>query len=385
MMTPEGLSALEAACGLVFGGDVYVAPRHRVVPPRPEIALIDAMVEPLRRPPCVVAFSGGRDSSLVLAAALAAARRECLAPPVALTLRFPHDPDSQESEWQERVIAQLGINDWVRVELAGGLDVVGAEAQRGLIEHGPLFPANAHLLTPMLEHAAGGTIVSGLGGDELFGLWQRRRLANVAARRERPSIRDAARLVGAVAPPRLRLTAVRRRERPATIPYLRADAQARLNERMWLQRAHATLRWDHHVLSVPNAYSLRAAVRDIGRVAALGDVEYRAPLLTAGLTESLAAAGGWRGFGGRSETLRALFSNLLSEDVLSRRSKATFSHAFFTDQTRRFAQEWSGDGLDESVVDPVVLRRTWSKPVVDFRSALLLQSAWCHDHAAARC
>ncbi len=237
----------------------------------------------------------------------------------------------------------------------------------------------------MRDFAAGGTIVSGLGGDEMFGLWRRRHLANVAAGRERPRLTDAIRVAGAVAPPRVRQLAVRRRELPAPIPYLRAEAQAEIDRRIALQYAYGTCRWDRHALSVPLARSLTVAVRDIGRLAADGNVAYSAPLLDRRFAQSLAEAGGWRGFGGRTATLRALFGNLLPMDVLERRSKATFSHAFFTDETRRFAEEWSGGGLDESVVDPAVLRPIWAAPVVDFRSALLLQSAWCHDHATVRC
>ena len=108
-------------------------------------------------------------------------------------------------------------------------------------------------------------------------------------------------------------------------------------------------------------------------------------MLDAGFTGALAAAGGWRGFGGRSDTMRAVFSDLLPPDVLSRRHKATFNDAFFTAETRRFADTWSGEGLDDSVVDADAVRAAWRGDVVDYRSALLLQSAWLHDHRAAAC
>ena len=390
MLTPVGMSALETACNQVVGlidltPDAAGDAKDRAVPSRPVDALIDALADALRRPPCVVAFSGGRDSSLILAAAVAAARREGLPPPVPITMRFPGDPESEESAWQERVISNIGLDEWIRIEFPDGLDVIGDVAQRGLTEVGPMYPGNAHLMVPMLEHAAGGTIVSGVAGDELFGLWRRRHLADVAAGRERPRLSDAVRLAGAVAPARVRSAVLRRQIENAQLPWLRPAAQAQLDEHAVLQRVYATPRWDHHVRSVERARSLTLVVRDVGRLTATHGVEFRAPMLAPRFTASLAQAGGWRGFGGRAATLRTLFGELLPADVIERRSKAVFSHAFFTDVTRRFAHEWSGEGLDESLVDADALRRTWTAPVVDFRSVLLLQSAWCNDHATARC
>ena len=368
----------------MFGGDGAGKPVPGAPPP-PAVGLTDALVPALQRPPCAVAFSGGRDSSLVLAAATAAARREGLAPPVAITLRFPGAPDSEETEWQQRVIGHLGVTDWVRLELPEGLDVIGPSARRLLLEHGPFYPANAHLVEPMLDHVAGGTIVSGLGGDELFGLWERRRVADVAARRARPRWSDAAPLAAMLAPPRVRMHLPRRRRLAAPVPWLRPAAQAELDAIVAEQHAHSTSRWDRHVLAVPGARSLALATRDIGRIAAVSGADFRVPLLDPGFTAALAVAGGWRGFGGRGATLRALFSELLPDDVLGRRSKATFNDAFFTTDTRRFAEQWSGRGLDESVVDPIVLRAVWRAPRVDYRSALLLQRAWLHDQGAVPC
>jgi asparagine synthetase B (glutamine-hydrolysing) len=386
MLTPEGLSPLEAACGLVFGGDIERDPsRTPAYVPPPAQALTKVLASALSRPPCVVAFSGGRDSSLVLAAAVAAARRDQLPEPIPVTLRFPAAPDSEESQWQERMVAFLALREWVRIEMAGGLDMIGDVARRLLAEHGPLYPPNAHLLAPMLEHARGGTVVGGLGGDELFGLWARRRLADVAARRVRPEWRDAARVVGAVAPPGVRVMALRRRRLTNPVPWLRTEAQAALEAALVEQQAYAPLRWDRHALAAPRARSLVIATRDLGRITAAVDAEFRAPLIDPRFVASLAIAGGWRGFGGRTATLRALFSELLPDDVLGRRHKATFNGAFFTGDARRFAGGWSGRGLDEAVVDPDALRRAWSTPAGDYRSAMLLQSAWLHDRGAVQC
>ena len=47
------------------------------------------LLRSLQRPPCVVAFSGGRDSAGLLAAATRAARRHGLPLPIPATYRFP--------------------------------------------------------------------------------------------------------------------------------------------------------------------------------------------------------------------------------------------------------------------------------------------------------
>jgi asparagine synthase (glutamine-hydrolysing) len=276
------------------------------------------------------------------------------------------------------------VDDWLRIEIPEGLDVIGPVARRVLTGVGLMYPPNAHIVMPMLDHAAGGTVVAGLGGDELFGLWERRRLADVAARRDRPRVADVGHLVEACVPPRARLAVARRPAESEALPWLRPAAQAELDRTLAEQHAYSTRRWDRHVRAAPRARSLTMALRHFRRIAATAEAEFRAPLLEPAFCESLARVGGWRGFGGRTATLRALFSGLLPDAVLARRQKAIFNDAFFTAETRRFATEWSGDGLDPAVVDPVALREAWTAPMLDYRSSLLLQSAWLHDRGGVR-
>ena len=134
----------------------------------PSVALKRAVLPALLRPPCVVSFSGGRDSSLVLAAAVAVARTEGLALPVPITVRFPASAATDEQEWQERVVGQLGVADWVRLDLGDELDCIGPVARPVLLRHGVLWPPNAHFHVPQLEHAVGGALLTGVGGDEIF-------------------------------------------------------------------------------------------------------------------------------------------------------------------------------------------------------------------------
>ena len=70
----------------------------------PLAALEEAILPALQRPPCLVSFSGGRDSSGVLAAAVRAARRDRLAPPVPVTLRVSNAPMAEASVWRHQPV-----------------------------------------------------------------------------------------------------------------------------------------------------------------------------------------------------------------------------------------------------------------------------------------
>jgi asparagine synthase (glutamine-hydrolysing) len=78
--------------------------------------------------------------------------------------------------------------------------------------------------------------------------------------------------------------------------------------------------------------------------------------------------------------MRAIVGDALPDATLGRRDKAQFDATYFGAATRRFAKTWTGGGIDNSLVDPDALRREWLEPKPDFRSALLLQIAWLHDH-----
>jgi hypothetical protein len=82
------------------------------------------------------------------------------------------------------------------------------------------------------------------------------------------------------------------------------------------------------------------------------------------------------GPGDRTAAMRALFGDLLPDDVLARRSKAWFDEAFFAEHSRRFVAGWDGRGVDPSLVDAEKLAGVWQSQNPDPRSGLLLQAAW---------
>ena len=133
--------------------------------------LEDVVREALLRPPCGVAFSGGRDSSVVLAVATHVARRDGLPEPVPITRVFPGESEAEESRWQELVVRHLGLREWHRVTIPDGeLDFIGPLAAAHLLEHGIVWPPAIAVDIPLIDAVPGGSVIDGEGGDEVLGV-----------------------------------------------------------------------------------------------------------------------------------------------------------------------------------------------------------------------
>ena len=159
---------LEVATGWVYGSMPATPPPETSAAPR---AALDDVVRPsLVNGPCYVTFSGGRDSSAVLAAATALARREGHPLPVPVTRVYPDLPDTDESEWQRAVVDHLGLTEWVRLELRDGeSDLLGRAARDALGSRGALWPPALQTHGVMFEQLRGGSLLTGEGGDAVLG------------------------------------------------------------------------------------------------------------------------------------------------------------------------------------------------------------------------
>ena len=365
------LTALEIASGVVAGRAVtrpaltYPPPGHD--PHEAAVEGFEAAVRSaLSRPPCLVSFSGGLDSSTVLSAAAAVARRERLPLPVAITWRFADVPSTHESDWQESVMAELGLHDWVRLEGGEQLDFVGPLARRMLATHGVRYPANAHLHLPLLERASGGSLLTGVGGDEFLGRW----------RWHDPAPRTMLRELRSRAP------AIARRGRglraSAELEWLRPLAARRARWRMtddlgdpadW----HARIGWQASRRRV--ALTLQT-LEDLARGS---DTLVGSPFAAPAFLGAAARAGGRRGLGRRPEAMRALLGEHVPEALRHRTTKARFGGAFWTSATQAAAAAWDGGAVDERLVDATALRRVWRAPEPELLTALLLQSMLLAD------
>lgn len=371
------MTVLEQCWGWVAGGPDTALPAVPAGRWSPGHALEAAVRPALERPPCLVSFSGGRDSSLVLAVALRVARREGLDAPVAFTRRFPGLDEAQEADWQEEIARFLHVGEWVRLDIHDELDLVGPVSGPSLRAHGMLWHPLVHQRVFDFSRAKGGSFVDGEGGDELFAPGRLMPLRALVTSRRPPSVRGLASAALAVAPAPVRGSAYRRHyRRHLQMPWLRPAARADFDRAVAADRAaepadHRRALWQHRHLR-----GVSLMLRNMTRLASEADVVLSHPLLDDRVTASVAAAGGAVGFPGREHAMRRLFGDLLPEALLARRSKARFNRVAFNVHSRAFARSWDGRGLDEDLVDPEALRQTWLADEPHGLSFALLQSAW---------
>lgn len=356
------------------------APAHEAsLPSSPLRALEEAVLPAVVEGPCFVAFSGGRDSSAVLAVATSLARRHGAPDPIPVTERYPRIPESDERQWQELVVSHLGLREWLRLDFPEGNDLLGADARESLHRRGMLWPVALHMSPAVLRRLGeAGSFLTGDGGDEVLG---RRRGAQVSRlwRRgvTRPRVRDLRAAGSTVAPQAYRRRrAARGLDAAAMQPWLRPEAQARHHELVaadlaseplttsgsleWLLTRRASVAAEHNYRVLAAEYGL-----------ALGQ-----PLLDPTFVRSLARAAGTWGYPSRTAAMRALFSDLLPDAILDRRSKAYFNRAFMGEATREFAESWDGSGVDPELVDAEVLRTEWLSEFPSAISTPLLHAAW---------
>ena len=367
------LSDLELAAGTAIGGESTVPLPGTALDARE--ALEQACVAALVREPCIVSFSGGRDSSAVLATAVRVARERGLAAPIPVSLRFPDVPSTEESSWQELVIRHMRLTDWVRIEIGDELDFLGPWARAGLSKHGLLWPANAHFHSPIFERAGGGSVLTGLDGDGLLGGWRWRRAQAVLERRARPAPRDVMRVALALAPESVRAARLARRQQ-LHVSWLRPDARRLLAGLLARERASEPRPWPARVAWFAGRRYLKLGVHSLALLAEAHDVEVHHPLLDPTFLSALAARGGPAGYGTRQEATRALFGDLLPAELVVRPTKGEFGMALWGPQARRFAAHRDGAGVDPELVDADLLRAVWSKPNPPLGAATLLQHAW---------
>ncbi len=373
------LSPLEIACGYPLD-EFSETPSLPLVPRdlTPRGALEEALLPALLRPPCLVSFSGGRDSSAVLAVAVDVASREGLPLPIPMSMRFPDAPDSAEDWWQERVIRHLGLSDWERLELHDELDFVGPLARTALSRHGLLWPPGSHMIVPMTERARNGSLLTGIDGDGILGGWRWVWLGDLLKRRRRPSRREVMTGLRVARPgwTRFRQASIQ----PFGLRWLRPEAQQAHARARRRERQSDLWRWDRHLALHAARRSWKLAQASCDALARTDGTSVVQPLLDPRFASTLAVAGGRLGLGDRTALMHTLVGDLLPDDVLERPTKADGLGIYWTSHSRKFAAEWKGGGIDTSLVDEEALRSEWARPEPHAATAPLLQSVWLSAH-----
>jgi asparagine synthetase B (glutamine-hydrolysing) len=366
------MDPLEIAGGWVNGYDPVSPPGGPTTTPRR--VLDHLLLEHLEKKTCLVAFSGGRDSSVLLAAAVGVARRAGLPKPIPVTLSYPDAPDADEDAWQRAVLSHLGVTERIVLTVHDEHDPLGPLGTRVLRRHGLVWPPNFTPTYRMLEQARGGVLLTGEGGDETFGLKRITPLTKLLKSKARAPLavyRDAA---GMLAPAALRRRAVLRDRYRR--PWLRPDTEELLARRDAADLAAFSLSAARNTWQFATRRSARIGYETMRVLASEIDTEYVQAFAEPDLVASVAATGGFLGWSGRTAAMRALFGDLLPREVLERRTKALFANAVFRRHTREFARHWDGTGVDENLVDPEALRATWLSDTPHAPSMSLLQQAW---------
>lgn len=367
--TVGGLDMIEFVSGVVLGID-----RSIPEPPRlgidPRVALEQILVPALREPPCGVSFSGGRDSSTVLAVAADVARSHQLPDPIPVTLRFPGIEATDESGFQDLVVRHIGITEWLILEPGDTLDIMGDLATDITRRHGLLYPSNVHFHAPIYEALGGGTLLTGLGGDEVIETQADHELAAMLAGRVVPNETLLRELLKRYIFRDRRRAEIRRLQTPG-FPWLLPDAKQELLERL--------VDWGmDHPLSAARSLTaatfrmryLHRAVDDLARLAGDYGVSTLHPFLDPVFVGAVAQRVGWTGPGSRTEMLRSLFGDLLPDRLVERTTKAQFDDVFWGPLAAETSRSLPVERFSDCV-DGAALREFWRSDAPKAATALM--------------
>ena len=387
---PEALTPLEIATGTALeplrGPALTTPPR---LGPTTREALEALLLQGMRTGRSSVSFSGGRDSSLILALACHVARREGFEDPVAITMRHPSE-GSQETPWQELAISHLGVRDWEKVDAGDTGDLLGPDATTALRHFGIQFPANAYMHLAIARAAPPGTMFTGAGGDELLGgrAW---RVARLLWRHERGLRRDDPARVGFALAPRWLRRYVGARRLPYPAPsWLQPHAWRQVRTLLAAQEVRTRLRWDVGALDFTRTRAVALSRQALTEVGSLCGIGIESPLMSSSFSAAFARQVGPGGPPSRAAAMHLLGGDVLPREIIERTTKAVFDGELWGPGFRRFADSWDSDSLPPDVarlVDVEVLRDLWRSPRPsrqhhDAGPASLARSAGGHSSAS---
>jgi asparagine synthetase B (glutamine-hydrolysing) len=349
----------------------------------PREVLETLLLEPLSQPPCHVAFSGGRDSSAMLAVATHVARAHGFPDPIPLTARLRDYPRTSEDDWQEMTLRHLGLQDWVRFEANTEFDALGPIAREALLRHGVYWPSQGHSILLFARRTGGGSLLTGGGGDEVITSWGGRRISRRVIAHLQPRSRAVKWLVFTSLPVSWRRRLLHAR-RPLRIEWLQPEFERRLA----LARRDRDLQtdittWAEALEGMLESRYLECVRGTLDALAADGGVRLHEPFYDPRFVRAMAADAPVDGYPSRTDALERHFGDLLPSEVLRRGTKAMFTEAAWGPDARRFVATWDGTGLDSAYVDATALKAEWSKERPSALSLSCLHHAWLSAQAGA--
>lgn len=345
------------------GGSATRAPRSAV--PRPTgrrslwaalCAEIEAAVDDR---PVYVEFSGGCDSSVVLAAAAAVCRRVGHADPVPVTFRFPEYPETDESTFQNGVVEALGLTTWQLFQ-SPDMELLGAPALAAQESLGLAWPPQVFTRAAIWGQLEPGVLLTGEGGDEVFGpplINPLRSFASAARRRDVVAAARAARLA-VMGPSQRAQFIVSSNPLGWEVPWLSTELRREVFALAAQEAAQEPIRrasWARWYLRAPSVHRMESNLRWFG--ASFG-LDVRCPLMAPGVVWAAVDALPPYRRRNRTELLHAAFADTVPGVARSRTSKIHLTRPFFGRSTKAFAAHWDGSGLPPGV-DAAWLRHEW--------------------------
>ena len=365
-------SRVELALGMPLG----VVPEALVLPPRslsPRAELeriIDDQFALGRQ--VFVCFSGGRDSSAVLALAVHVACRNGAPLPIPVTLRFPDHPESDETKWQEMVVRHLELTEWIVIDRPDA-DLLEPAITEWLATRGLFYPSQIGSYLPIVAAAAGGVVLTGEGGDESFGGWKFR----AALHPVDWGPVGAAKAV-AVATLSRGPAPVKRwyRQRGQPHPWLTDAGRNAVQPALDEASETEPVGWRRYLAWVFARRAWHVAQHTLDLVGQGSGCSVVHPLAEPTLLSALAETWPRRGPADRTDVMAAVVGDLLPESIVDRDDKAVLASVFIGERSMAFIEQWDGSGVDAEWVDAQALREMWLRRYPYVGSFNLLHQAW---------
>ncbi len=376
MTAYQRLTAAEIKVGAPLGS---VTTRTRPVrePVYSTRAALDRVVaDAVTHGPCYVLFSGGRDSSLVLALATRAAREVGVPDPIPVTAIYVGDERADETRWQNLVLEHLGITERIVLSVTDERTSLGELATTHLRRRGLVWPEAVHTQPLFFAQLDPGTVLTGEGGDAFLEARRITPLHLIRANRRVPSLALLRAGAAALAPRPVVLRNARRRFSAERLPWMRPVAREVLAADEAALRG--PLRWDRATWAFHYTRVNRLALDNADVSASEYDLVLRHPLAEEPVIAALAAEGGVWGFRGRTNLFRRLGADVLPDEVLARRTKAAFNASRWGERERHFARTYRGGAFDPDYFDEDRLRDEWLSEMPHPVTHFLAQIAWLH-------